>query len=262
MIASLYQYRRYVWRNAVAELRHRYSGTGLGVFWNVISPLAQIAIYAVVFTKLMAVRMPGGEGGPHAFVIYLCAGLLPWMSFAETITRGANSFVENAAYLKKLPVPEVVFVAQTAISATLSLLISLGLLAVVTIALGHAPTWRWLLVPVAVLMWQMMAFGMGLALGTLNAFLRDVAQVLNVILLMWMWTLPIVYTIETPPMWVRHILPANPPYAFVRAVHDLFVFDRMPPTWIWLAMVAWTTVSVAAGFAALRALRAELRDVI
>ena len=86
---------------AVADLRHRYTGTGLGIFWNVLNPLMQIAIYAVVFTQIMRPQMPG-SASPYQFVIYLCAGLLPWMAFAECVTRGTNSFVENATYLKKL----------------------------------------------------------------------------------------------------------------------------------------------------------------
>jgi hypothetical protein len=57
-------------------------------------------------------------------------------------------------------------------------------------------------------------------------------------------------------------MPANPPYAFVRAMHDLFVYDSLPPAWVWLAMTGWVVLSMVAGFTLLRAMRAELRDVI
>src|SRR5437588_4313811 len=132
MVRGLYQYRGFIWRRAVADLRHRYAGTGLGVVWNVLHPLAMIAIYSVLFSALMAADVPGVPGR-FAYVLYLCSGFLPWLAFSECVTRGCNAFLDNAAYLKKLPMPEQVFVAQTAASATLGLAISFTLLLVVSL---------------------------------------------------------------------------------------------------------------------------------
>src|SRR5215203_4287124 len=99
---GLLGHRRYIWQGALADLRHRYAGTGLGVVWNVLHPLALIAVFSLVFSVIMR---PRGVEAPYGYVLYLCSGLLPWLAFSECITRGANAFSENAAYLKKLPVP-------------------------------------------------------------------------------------------------------------------------------------------------------------
>ena len=114
-------------RNALSDVRHRYAGSAIGVAWNVLNPLAQILIYSLVFSHLMASRVPG-TGSGAAFALYLCAGLLPWAAFSDCVLRGANAFIENAQYLKKLPIPEQVFVAQNAAAATLFLGISMALL--------------------------------------------------------------------------------------------------------------------------------------
>ena len=103
MIVNLWRYRGFIARNALSDMRHRYAGSAAGVAWNVINPLAQIVIYSVVFSQIMAVRMPDGRTGT-AFALYLCAGLLPWAAFSECILRGTNAFIENAPYLKKLPI--------------------------------------------------------------------------------------------------------------------------------------------------------------
>ena len=81
------------------------------------------------------------------FLLYLTSAFLPWLAFAECVSRGCNAFSENAAYLKKLPIPEQVFVAQTAASATLGLVISFSLLLVISLALGLRPSLHWLLLP-------------------------------------------------------------------------------------------------------------------
>ena len=146
MIVNLWRYRRFIVRNALNDARHRYAGSAVGVAWNVINPLAQILIYSVVFSQIMAVRVPGAGTGA-GFALYLCAGLLPWAAFSECILRGANAFIENAPYLKKLPIPEQVFVAQNAVAATLFLGISMTLLGVVTVVTGSALSLAWLGVP-------------------------------------------------------------------------------------------------------------------
>jgi len=142
VVQGLFTYRRFIWQSAVAELRHRYAGTGLGVVWNVLHPLALIAVYSIVFTALMRGRVPGDANGRFGYVLYLCSGLLPWLAFAECLTRGANAFTENATYLRKLPIPEQVFVAKAAASATLGLAISFSLLLIISLALGLRPRWQ------------------------------------------------------------------------------------------------------------------------
>src|SRR6266536_2967650 len=120
---ALWHHRRYIWDTALIDLRHRYAGSTLGVFWNVLTPLAMLALYTFIFTRVLT---PSSSRIPFAgglFILYLGSGFLPWGAFADCVARGTNSLVENALYLKKMPIPEQVFVAQTAVSATLGMLI-------------------------------------------------------------------------------------------------------------------------------------------
>jgi lipopolysaccharide transport system permease protein len=77
-----------------------------------------------------------------------------------------------------------------------------------------------------------------------------------------MWTVPIIYLDDILPEPARRVIVFNPPYPFVRATHDLLVFSKAPPAWVWPAMAAWAILAIAAGCLVLRALRAEIRDVI
>jgi len=120
-------YRLFIWRSAISDLRYRYAGSAMGIFWNVLIPLLQILILTIVFSQIMEVRLPGA-GSAKAFAIYLCSGLLPWLGFSECVSRGTQSFLENATYLKKLPIPEQIFVAQSTLGGTLSVGISMVLL--------------------------------------------------------------------------------------------------------------------------------------
>ena len=261
---GLFAHRRYVWQGALAELRHRYAGTGLGVVWNVVHPLALIAVYSVVFTTLMGGHVPGGGDNRFAYVLYLCSGLLPWLAFAECVTRGCNAFAENATYLRKLPVPEQVFVAKSATAAALGLAISFGLLLLIAPALGRRPAPSWLLLPLPLLSLLATGYGVALLCATLNVFFRDVGQLLTIGLQVVLWTAPIVYVadVRTQPGWFVRALPWHPLYPPLVAVRDLFLRGTLPDPWVWLGAVAWPAAFLLLAHVAFERLRPEIRDVL
>ena len=261
---GLLGHRRYVWQGALAELRHRYAGTGLGAVWNVLHPLALIAVYSVVFTTLMRDRVPGGhDDNRFGYVLYLCSGLLPWLAFADCVTRGCNAFAENATYLRKLPIPEQVFVAKSATAATLGLAISFALLLLVAPLLGLRPHAAWLLLPLPLLALMAMGYGVALLCATLNVFFRDVGQLLTVGLQVVLWTAPIVYVAHPGlPSWFVGALPFHPLHPPLVAVRELFLNHAAPASWVWVATANWTIAFLVAARLTFGALRAEIRDVL
>ncbi|HSU66556.1 MAG TPA: ABC transporter permease [Tepidisphaeraceae bacterium] len=263
MTTSLFKYCGFIWHRAIADLRHRYAGTSLGVVWNVLHPLAMIGLYSLIFTTLMPARLPGVPER-FGYMLYLCSGFLPWLAFSECVTRGSAAFLENAPYLRKLPMPEQVFVAQTAASATMGLGISFSLLLIISLLVGHAPTIYWLILPVPLILLQAAGFGLGLLLGTLNVFFRDVGQLLQIALQILFWTVPIVWNplaMHLPP-WVEQILRWHPLVPLFDGIRSLFLYGRVPSTGEWALMFAWPAVILLLGYAAFHQLKREIRDLL
>jgi lipopolysaccharide transport system permease protein len=261
-MAGLWHYRRFVWEAALSDLQDRYAGSGLGVVWNVLTPLAMLTLYTIIFAGVLAPRLSIAGRGAEAFVLYLGSGFLPWGAFADGVMRGTQALVASASYLKKMPIPEQVFVAQAAVAATLGMLISLVLLIGLALVLGQTPLWSWLLLPVVAVLWQTFGFGLALLLATLNVFFRDIAQLLGVAFQIWMWSLPIVYLEEILPAPYRQVLAFNPAYPFVRALRDVYLGGQLPDPWVWMGMLAWAVLTSLLGFALLGRLRADLRDLL
>lgn len=263
MIAALYQYRKFIVRSAWNELRHRYAGSGIGIFWNVLIPLIQIAIYVVIFSAIMGARVQGQAAAqPFAFTLFLCTGMLPWISFADAIARGTQSLVQNAGYLQKMALPEAIFIAQSAVVGFASAAISLGLLMFAGIFLGLPIGWSYLLVPVVLLMFQLLSFGLALLLAPLNVLFRDVGQVIFLLLPMWMWLTPIVYTENILSPAARTLIHWNPAYGFITAFREIFLQNRAPALPIWGMMLGWMLASIVLGYVALSKLRIEVRDTL
>src|SRR5436305_213514 len=195
MAAVVWTYRKFIWSNALADLRHRFSGSVAGYLWNVFVPLAQLTVFAVIFGTLFS---NGPQGGPNIrfpFIIFLCSGLLAWNAFADTLTRAAASLVSNAGYLKKLPLPEQIFVAQEACGGLLTACISIALFLLFSIFFSHyGPLWTWLQAVPLLVLFVGFAYGLGLTLACLNVFFRDVQPFLNVVVLLWMWLTAVVYS--------------------------------------------------------------------
>ena len=263
MIRTLIFHRKFIWARALADLGNRYAGTGFGITWNVLQPVFLIGMYALVFSAVMPVRLGSGSGGSLDYTFYLCSGFLPWMAFCDCIVRGCNAFVANAGYLKKLPVPEHIFVAEGAASSFISLLVSFSMLLVLMVITGFTPSLTWLLIPVGLAALLALGFSVGVFFGTLNVFFRDVSQFLSIALQLMMWSLPIVYVPSVlPEGWLRSLLPWHPVLPAISFIRETTLNGTVPVPEIWIAMTFWSALMFVVAWAVLRKLGPEIRDVI
>lgn len=258
-LRALWRYRSFIAGNVERELRLRYTGSVLGVAWNLLEPLALVLIYVVVFGELMRARLPGSRG-PHDYGVYVLAGMLVWLAFSQIIGRCINLFIDNANLLKKAAFPRVTLVA----SAIASSLVDVGLIAlvfvVVLVAIGRFPgaIALTLLVPLAITV--VLATGIGIFAGTLNVLFRDVGHVTTIGLQFWFWLTPIVYPRSILPEAVRAVIDWNPLTPLVAAFQGVFVAAHAPD-WTSLAGVALGSVlAFGLGYALFKGNAATLVD--
>jgi lipopolysaccharide transport system permease protein len=121
---------------------------------------------------------------------------------------------------------------------------------------------EWLLLPLPLLSLQVTGFGLGLLCGTLNVFFRDIGQLLNVVLQLALWTVPVVYPLGALPEWAQRAMPWHPLFPPIEGIRDLFLFQQAPGVGTWVGMIVWPVA--ACGLAALtfRSLRTEIRDLL
>lgn len=227
MFRGLWQYRHFVISSIRNELISRFARSKLGGLWMIINPLAQVAIYALILSNVLAAKLPGVES-QYAYAIYLMAGLLAWTLFNEIISRCLNLFIENGNLMKKMSFPRItlpsIVIGSSLLNNGLLLLSMLGIF----LLLGHhfALAMLWLLPLTAIL--TAFAVGVGLVLGVMNVFLRDIGQVVPIVLQMWFWFTPIVYPVTIIPESYRHWLNYNPMYHITRTYQEVLVYGRSP----------------------------------
>ena len=254
---SLYIHRRYIWKNAWLDLRHRYSGTGIGVFWNFINPVLEILVYTAVFTYVLSAS---GRDGPY--ILYLSAGLLPWKAFADTILRGSNAFIEHSSHLKRMAVPPEIFVAKVTLSPTLILFIYLSILLPTNLLFGNVLGWQIALLPFLALLLQGFAFGIALVATHLRTFFLDLGEILPVVLYLWRWTMPIIYADAIIAENVQSWFHLNPPYVFIQTIRNIILEQQAPALSEWSLMVGWVLAFFLIGSLVHQKLQSEIREYI
>jgi lipopolysaccharide transport system permease protein len=259
MLRECWEFRDFILASVKRDFVSRYLGTQLGFFWAVAQPLAMIAIYTVVFANIMKPALPGHES-KFAYSIYLCAGILSWQLFSDLLNRSVGVFVHNANLLKKVNMPKLALPVIVALSGlsnfAVVLVLFLGFLAVI----GGFPSLSILaLIPVLALI-VAFALGLGVLLGTVNVFYRDIEQTTSMLLQFWFWLTPIVYPGRTLPGIFSAILEWNPMWPIVNVVQSIFLDDRVPA---WSTLVYPTLVAAVlllVGLFAFRRLSGEIVD--
>lgn len=227
ILLAIWSYRDFIGSSIRNDLRSRFARSKLGGLWMVLQPLAQVAIYALVLSRIMAAKLPGIDNR-YAYVIYLMAGMVAWSLFAEVVTRSLTLFVDNGNLMKKMAFPRVclpiIIAGSSLVNNVLLLVASIG----VFLLIGHPLNMAMLWLPVLIGINLALAVALGLILGVLNVFVRDVAQVTAVVLQLLFWLTPIVYMPSIIPDRLRAILEFNPMMHMAVAFQDIILYGRTP----------------------------------
>lgn len=228
------------------EFAQRHRGALLGRAWVLLQPAAMITIYTVVFSQVMHGRLPGAEAqsSPWAYSLFLCAGLLPWGLFAETLTRAQNGFFDQAVFIRKTPMPLLVpALVGLGIAAANYALVML-LFVVFLLATGLFPGWALLWLVPALLLQTALAMGLGLACGTVTVFFRDAQPFTQLALQFGFWFTPIVYPLAVLPAWAQHwVLTLNPLASLVLWYQTVLMQARLPETALLQPAAVWTVAA-------------------
>jgi lipopolysaccharide transport system permease protein len=226
-LIALYEYRGFVLSMVGREFRSKYMGSLLGGIWSILNPMAMIFIYTVIFSRVMRAKLPGIDD-PMAYGLFVCAGLLPWIYFTELLVRFPNIFIEQAALLKKVSFPRITLPVIALCSATINFIIIFSLLLIFLVVTGRFPGWVVLAYIPLLVIQQMFVVGIGVTLGSINVFFRDIGQFVGVVLQFWFWFTPIVYVVTMVPEEAQKILPLNPMTAFVQAYQGIILQGMWP----------------------------------
>jgi len=198
----------------VRDVKGRFAGSIGGVCWTLINPLATIVIYLFVFSLVLRVQATVAETGTDSFGIYLLSGLFPWLIFSEGLSRSAGCLIQNANLITKVVFP-VELLPVGAVTASLvingiGMVLFLGYLLIA--GYGHL-TWLLLFLLIPILM--IFTWGIASLLAAASVFIRDIPELLAIILMVLFFATPIIYPASMIPAGISPFMALNPISIFI-----------------------------------------------
>jgi ABC-2 type transport system permease protein len=209
------------------DIKARYKDSVLGLLWTLINPIVQLLVYYLVMGQVL-----GAARGIDDFAIYIFAGLTIYGLLSEILGSGTGSVVANAGLVKKIYVQREVFPLAAVGSALFTFAVQLLVLIAACLIAGAPPITVGLVyfVP-AVLLVVVYGTALALLLSALNVYLRDVQYLTSIVLMLAMWSSPIVYSwtmVKTVfarlhlPDWLLQVYTNNPLTLAVLGFHKAF----------------------------------------
>ena len=242
MLLGAWRYRYFILSSIKTEFRVRFIRSRLGALWMILNPLAQVVIFAFVLSAVLSAKLPGITSR-YAYAIYLMSGILGWSLFIEIITRCLTLFIDNSNALKKLVFPRIALPLIVSGSALVNNFLLLLAILMIFAALGHLPGSALIWLPVLTVINVALALGVGLVVGVLNVFIRDVGQIIPVILQFLFWLTPIAYMADIIPKQYQGWMILNPLIPIITGYQNALLYNRMPD-WRALSTVASLAVSL------------------
>lgn len=221
IVKNLYNYRELLKTNIKKDVGGKYKNSFLGVLWSFISPLLQIAVYALVFQVIL-------KSDIENYTVYLCCGLIPWQYFSAVILRGAASIIDNGNIIKKVYFPREILpisvVTSEGVNFMISTIIILGFVIFGGVGLSINILWYFLILAIQ----YIVSIGFAFIVSSLSVYFRDLLHLLGIIIQLLFYATPIVYSISAVPQGLQWIVKINPMSYLIEAYRNIF-YNKMPP---------------------------------
>lgn len=218
---NIYNYRELLKTNVQKEIRGRYKNSFLGILWSFLNPLLQLAVYAIIFPLILKTTQ-------EHYVIFLCAGLIPWTYFTTTLTQSAFTIIANGNIVKKVYFPREILPIAVVSSATINFMISSLIIVAFVVFSGLGLSWYIIFYPLILLVQYVFSLGIAFVLSSITVYLRDLEHLIGIILQVMFYATPIVYSLETIPETFRGIMGLNPMAHIITAYRNIFYNQTMP----------------------------------
>lgn len=203
------------------DFKKKYKRTVLGMLWSVLSPLFQLLVMSIVFTKLF------GRGIEH-YTIYLFSGNLLFAFFKESTTSGMHSLMQNANIIKKINLPKYIFLLSKEVSSCINFGLTLVIYFLFVLLDGVPITWRLIMLLYPILFMLLFNIGFGFILSALFVLFKDIQYLYDIFTLMLMYLSAIFYTTDVFSPTMQKLFYCNPVYCYITYFRTIVLEQTVP----------------------------------
>lgn len=249
-------YRQSLWLLTSRDLRVRYTTSVLGYLWSVLDPLVMAVIYWFVFT-----RIADSTIGSEPYIVFLLAGLLPWMWFNGAVGDMTRAFIKDAKLVRSTRIPRTVWVTRIVLSKGIEFLAAIPVIVIFAIIFGAQLTAGVLWLPLAILLQAVLTVGLGLIIAPLVVFFRDLERAVKLVLRFLFYASPIIYGLSDLPDGLDTWAAFNPLAGIISLYRASFFPDQVDAFAVTIAAVMSLAFLAIGALVFRRMIRAVLKEV-
>lgn len=206
---------------ALKELKAKYIGSILGVWWAIVTPLLIMGAITFVFTKVMKIDIVN-------FPLFCLAGILPWFFFSVSLSESASSLLRNAQLLKQFAFPPEFIPISSVLANFINFIFGLICIIPIFVIFKIKILLFLFFLPIALILHLLFTLGIALFLSCANIFFRDVIHFLGTVLMFWFWVTPVFYSVDNVPRSYQWVCTLNPMTIFIVMYRNILFEAKIP----------------------------------
>jgi len=240
-ITELWRRREFAVELSRTNMRAANTRTFFGQIWLVINPLLLACVYYVM-VNILSQRANG-----MTFLDHLVAGIFAYYLVSGCIATGASSVVGSGKLISNMAFPRLLMPLSACRTAFFRFLPTVPVYLVIHLIAGGIWSWKMLLAPFFLATMIVFAAGLAAVLRHLAGLFRDTSSFLPYFLRIWLYLSPVIWYAEDVPAKLAPLMHLNPLFSMLGGWTDLLVRSDIPPLSVWLAAVAWSSVTFVLG---------------
>jgi len=240
-LKKTYTNRRILWEMTLRQLKKKYAGSKLGLWWAVATPLILAASINFVFTSVFKINTKN-------YTLFLLSGIMPWFFFVQALQEATNSFVENSSILKQSLFPREYIPFSSILANFLNFLIGFICISPLFILMNYKVV---LMVPALIIILVLhliLTLGLGILFSLVNIYFRDFTHFLSIAFMAWFWITPVFYSLDMLDFPLRWVCLLNPMTFYIAAYQGILFETKAPLAWQWGFLFLVSLISFLVGY--------------
>ena len=246
----------------IQDVASRYKSSFFGLTWVIATPLAMLAVYTFVFSEVFQARWDSGSDDKLGFAINLFAGITVHALFAECVSRATGLIAQHGSYVKRVVFPLWLLAPMVVCSGLFHALMSFAILLLAFLSFYGFIHLQVLWLPVILLPLGLLLLGLVWLLSALSVYLRDVGQLVPVVITAMLFLSPIFYPVSALPERFQPWLYLNPLTPAIEQIRALLVQGQMVDAGSYLAYLGLCALIALLGLLFFQRVKKGFSDVL
>ena len=238
------------------NIASRYSQRVLGILWIILLPIATSVVLSFAFTQFMRIQLD------VPYISFYMAAMIPYTLFSNSVLNSTSSIISRIGIIAQVYFPREILVLLTLGEAVVDFGFGFVAMLVINVFAGVLPNIYFAYLPLLFLILVVMSLGLMFLVSSLTVMVRDIPQLMVVLMQLLFFVTPIIYPLDQFPANLRFIFVINPIAPIIQAFRDIVAYGRAPDFVSLYYPIVFAGVALVVGYSTFKSFETEMADYV